>query len=83
MKVVLQSLMGVTALYGVYTVAALTAGYIQTRNYKPDFEAAWVISENLPKEVSFGQAPSPFLHGGIFIGAAMVYRNALITKNRR
>lgn len=71
MKIITKSLLGATAIHGIYQVTAFAVGYIKTINYKPDFEAAWANVENLPNEVTFGASTSPFLQVGAFLGTAL------------
>ena len=71
MKIVSKSLLGATAIHGSYFVTTFAVGYVKTMNYKSDLEAAWVNVENLPREVAFGYAPSPFLYAGAFLGTVL------------
>lgn len=82
MKILLQSLAGATALYSIYSVIILSRGIIQTRNYEPDFEAAWKNAEDMPKEVAFGEKPSPFLHMGLFSGIVFIFSWMLIANEK-
>ena len=71
MKIVSKSLIGATAIHGIYFTTTFAVGYVKTMNYKPDWEAAWANVENLPSEVAFGYAPSPFLYVGTFLGTML------------
>lgn len=71
MKLITRSLIGATALFGIYTAGTLTSGYIKTKNYEPDFEAAWEDAENLPSEAAFGQGPALVSLAGLFGGMVL------------
>lgn len=72
MKIIPKSLLGATAIHGIYFVTTFAVGYVKTLNYKPDWEAAWANVENLQSEVAFGYTVSPFLYAGTFLGTALV-----------
>ena len=67
MNIISKSLLGATAIHGIYFMTTMAIGYVRTVNYEPDWEAAWANVENLPSEVAFGSAPSPFLYLGSFL----------------
>ena len=71
MKVISKSLLGTTAIHGIYFMTTVAIGYVKTVNYEPDWEAAWANVEKLPSEVAFGSAPSPFLYVGSFLATAL------------
>ena len=71
MKIISKSLLGATAIHGIYFVTTFAVGYIKTMNYKPDWDAAWSNVEYLQSEVAFGYAPSPFLYVGTFLGTML------------
>lgn len=71
MKIISKSLLGATAIHGIYFVTTLAVGYVKTVNYEPDWEAAWANVENLPSEVAFGYAPSPFLYVSAFLATVL------------
>ncbi|WP_033543625.1 hypothetical protein [Planococcus sp. CAU13] len=66
MKLITRSLIGATALFGIYTAGTLVSGYIKTKNYEPDFEAAWTNAEMLSSEVAFGHTASFASLAGLF-----------------
>lgn len=74
MKLMIRSLMGAAALFSIYTAATLASGYIKTRNFEPDFEAAWTNAEMLSSEVAFGHTASfaslAVLFGGLVLACA-------------
>lgn len=72
MKIITKSLLGATAIHGIYFMTTMAIGYIKTVNYEPNWEAAWANVENLPSEVTFGSAPSPFLYAGSFLATGLV-----------
>ena len=78
----MHSFIGAVAIHGIYTVATLATGSVKTRNYQPDFEAAWANVENFPIEVTFKLTASPFLLGGRFLGTALVYGLLLVAYER-
>lgn len=82
MKILLQSLAGATALYSIYSVIILSIGIIQTRNYEPDFEAAWKNAEDLPKAVAFGKKPSSVLQMTLFSGIVLIC-SCMLTANEK
>lgn len=67
MRIFSKTLIGATAIHGIYFTISFAVGYVKTMNYKPDWEAAWTNVETLQSEVSFGYAPSPFLYVGSFL----------------
>lgn len=67
MNIFSKSLLGATAIHGIYFVTTMAVGHARMVNYEPDWEAAWANVENLPSEVAFGSAPSPFLYVGSFL----------------
>ncbi|TAA66094.1 hypothetical protein [Planococcus salinarum] len=67
MRIFSKALLGATAIHGLYFMSTMAIGYIKTVNYEPDLEAAWAIVDNLPREVTFGYASSPFLYAGSFL----------------
>lgn len=71
MKIISKSILGATAIHGIYFVTTFAVGYVKTMNHKPDWEAAWANVENLPSEVTFGYAPSPFLYVRAFLGTVL------------
>lgn len=79
MKNISRSLIGATAIHGIYHVTTFAVGHVKTKNYKPDFEAAWANTENLSNEVAFGYAPSPFSYAGAFLGTVLTYGLLLST----
>lgn len=72
MKLVTQSLIGATALFGIYTAGTLVSGYIKTKNYEPDFETAWTNTEMLSSEVAFGHTASFASLAGLFAGTVLL-----------
>lgn len=73
MKIISKSILGATAIHSLYFMTTMAIGYVKTVNYEPDWEAAWANIENLPSEVSFGYAPSPFLYAGGFVATVLAY----------
>lgn len=71
MKLIPKSLLGATAIHGVFFMSTMAVGYIKTVNYEPDWEATWANVENLPSQVTFGPAPSPFLYAGSFLATVL------------
>lgn len=71
MKIISKSLLGATAIHGIYFMTTMAIGYVKMVNYEPDWEAAWANVENLPSEVAFGSAPSPLLYVGSFLATVL------------
>lgn len=71
MRIFSRAIIGAIAIQGIYFTTTFAIGYIKTKNYKPDWEAAWTNADNLPSEITFGYAPSPFLNMGAFIGTVL------------
>ena len=71
MNIISKSLLGATAIHGIFFMSTMATGYIKTVNYEPDWETAWANVENLPSKVTFGSAPSPFLYAGSFLATAL------------
>lgn len=72
MKIISKSLLGATAIHGIYFATTFAVGYVKTMTYKPDWEAAWSNVENLPSGVAFNYEPSPFLYAATFLGTTLV-----------
>lgn len=71
MNIISKSLLGATAIHGVFFMSTMAVGYIKTVNYEPDWEATWANAENLSNEVAFGSASSPFLYAGSFLATVL------------
>ncbi|MFU8690958.1 hypothetical protein ACNA6I_14095 [Rossellomorea sp. FS2] len=74
MKLFLQSIAFSIAIHILYFLGTLVAGFINTRNYTPNFETAG----SLTSDVAFGTTASPLLLPVTFICFAVI-GGALIT----
>lgn len=71
MKMISKSLLGATAIHGIYFMTTMAIGYVKTKNYELDWETAWANVENMPSEVAFGYVPSPFQYVGRFLATVL------------
>lgn len=71
MNIISKSLLGATAIHGIFFMSTMAVGYIKTVNNKPDWEASWANAGNLSNEVAFGSASSPFLYVGSFLATVL------------
>ncbi|MBH9968984.1 hypothetical protein, partial [[Bacillus] enclensis] len=52
MKVLIQAMFCSVAIHIVYFISTMIIGYIKTKRYVPDMEAAWNNADNLPNEIT-------------------------------
>lgn len=71
MRLVVKAFIGSIVIHVVYFVGMLLAGYIITRNYKPDITSAWDNVETLQSEVVISNDNSPILYLFTFVGVAV------------
>ena len=72
MMLFLQAFISSIIIHVVFFFAMMLAGYIKTRNYKPDISRAWDNVESLQSDVVFSKANTPFLYLFTFIGVAVL-----------
>ncbi|MCG7346535.1 hypothetical protein MHZ92_20740 [Sporosarcina sp. ACRSL] len=77
MKTVSKALAISFIIHFLYITGMLLFGYIQTINYKPEFEKAWSNVVMLQDEVAFGVIGSPFNLLYTFVGVAFISGLAL------
>lgn len=51
MKVIIQVIFCTIAIHIVYFISTMIIGYIRTKRYVPDMEAAWNNVDNLPNRI--------------------------------
>jgi hypothetical protein len=52
LKVVIQAIFCSIAIHMVYFIGTMIIGYIRTKRYVPDMEAAWNNVNNLPNRIT-------------------------------
>ncbi|WP_232354016.1 hypothetical protein, partial [[Bacillus] enclensis] len=52
MKVIIQAFFCSIAIHIVYFISTMIIGYIRTKRYVPDIEAAWNNVDNLPNKIT-------------------------------
>jgi hypothetical protein len=62
LKVIIQAILCSITIHIVYFISTMIIGYIRTKRYVPDMDAAWNNVEKLPNRISFGVTISPALY---------------------
>jgi hypothetical protein len=72
MKITIQAILCSFVIHIVYFISTMIIGYIKTKRYVPDIEAAWNNVEQLPNRVSIESTNSPALYFLSFVIVALL-----------
>jgi hypothetical protein len=81
LKVIIQAILCSITIHIVYFISTMTIGYIRTKRYVPDMEAAWNNVEKLPNRISFGDTISPALYFFSLVIVTVRFDYSLIKAN--